>query len=481
MSGGPCRGGARPGTTGELMYVIVAGCGRVGSRIAEYLSYDRHDVVVIDSDPRSFRRLGKTFNGITLEGLSFDEEVLLEAGIEKADAFTAVTNKDNTNLMASEIARSIFKVPLVLSRLYNPGQEHTYFRLGLDYVCGTTLITERILERMFQSEESVVQQDRPDLGIQIIEFGVGTEAEGKPAGSLNYGVSSKLLLLARETQQIPFDDLTPLRSGDRVVMLLRREGWKTVSDCLGPGVDSTSCRMYTIPDELAAEATAPSVPERACVVVGGCSMVGANLAYRLSMEEHAVVIVDEDPSLFRRLPEKYTGEFLEGVIYDQETLIAAGIEQADAFVSVTKKDNKNLMAAEVARHIFEVPHVMARMFNPDKELTYQALQMPYVCGTTAIAQVMLERLLDPAIRVKAACLYNKFNLVEFQCPTAWDGRTIGRAVEDISLTFAYVVRRTSAYVPEDSFVLRKGDLISVLVTTRRLPRLERSLRKMKKG
>lgn len=462
------------------MYVIVAGCGRVGSRLAEYLSFERHDVVVIDKDAGSFRRLGGTFNGITLEGMAFDEDVLGEAGAAQADAFAAVTNEDNANLMASQVARVVFKVPSILSRLYNPEKELTYFKLEVDYVCGTTLITERIHKRLFESEDSVVQQDRADLGIQVVELSVGGEADGKPAGSLDYGVSSKLLMMMRDNKRVLFDEGTPLVSGDRVVMLLRREGWNTVMECLGPGADSAACRMYTIPGELAAEAEAAVSNEGGKVIIGGCSMVGAHLAYVLSMEGYRVTIIDEDPALFKRLPPGYTGEFLEGVVYDEETLVAAGVEQADAFVSVTKKDNKNLMAAEVARHVFGVPHVMARLFNPDKEPTYQALRMPFVCGTTLLAQVMLERLLNPVVSVKASCLYNRYNLVDFESPASWDGKTVRRAVESSGVTFAYVVRRSTAHVPDDNFVLRSGDLVSALVTTKRLGRLEKSLRKITK-
>jgi Trk K+ transport system NAD-binding subunit len=459
------------------MHVIVAGCGRVGSRLAEYLSFERHDVVVIDKESASFRRLGGTFNGITLEGMAFDEEVLREAGAEHADAFAAVTNEDNTNLMAAEVAKVVFDVPSVLSRLYNPEKELTYFKLDVDYVCGTTLITQRIHEQLFQSENSVVQQDRADLGIQVVELSVGDEAAGKPAGSLNYGVSSKLLMLTRENKRLHFDEATPLDSGDRVVMLLRREGRSTVTECLGSGVDSAACRMYTIPDELAAAAAAASPAEGVKVIVGGCSMVGAHLAYILSMEGHDVTIIDEDPALFKRLPPGYTGEFVEGVIYDEEALLTAGVEQAGAFVAVTKKDNKNLMAAEVARHIFGVPHVMARLFNPDKEPTYQALRMPFVSGTTVLAQVLLERLLNPVISVKAACLFNKYNLVEFESPASWDGKTVRWAVDASGVTFAYIVRRSSAYMPDDNLVLRSGDTICALVTTKRLTRLEKSLSK----
>jgi trk system potassium uptake protein TrkA len=130
------------------MNVVVVGCGRVGSQLATLLSIDGHNVTVIDKDSGSFRRLGTTFNGVTIKGLGFDEDILEEAGIRECDAFAAVTNLDNTNLMAAEVARKIFGVKHVVARLYNPQRERTYQQLDLDYVCGTTLVAEKLLDKL---------------------------------------------------------------------------------------------------------------------------------------------------------------------------------------------------------------------------------------------------------------------------------------------------------------------------------------------
>ncbi len=130
------------------MNVIVVGCGRVGSQLATLLSIEGNNVTVIDKDQDSFRRLGTSFNGVTMKGLGFDEEILIEAGIEETDVFAAVTNLDNTNLMAAEVARKIFHVPHVVARLYNPQRERTYQQLDLDYVCGTTLVAESLLDKI---------------------------------------------------------------------------------------------------------------------------------------------------------------------------------------------------------------------------------------------------------------------------------------------------------------------------------------------
>lgn len=123
------------------MNVIIMGCGRVGARLAALLELDGHDVSIIDSDPGAFERLPDNFSGQTVLGTGIDVDVLKSAGIAKADAFAAVTNYDNTNIMACEVAREIFGVQKVLARIYDPGRESFYHQLGLETVCPTTLIS----------------------------------------------------------------------------------------------------------------------------------------------------------------------------------------------------------------------------------------------------------------------------------------------------------------------------------------------------
>lgn len=461
------------------MYVIIAGCGRVGARLATSLTYEKNDVVVIDRQPSAFNRLGSAFNGITLEGVAFDETLLAEAGIHQADIFVSVTDHDNTNLMASEVASSIYRVPKVISRLYDPARELTYFKMGIDYVCGTTLMTDRIHARLFQGEHISVQQDRLDLGLQVVEFRVSGSAAGHSAGELNYGVSSHLLSLVRENREIRFSDETPLEPGDHLLVTLRKEGWRAVQECLG--VDRAECPAELMPMRELTDSLDHREPEHGKIIVGGCSLVGAHLSYLFAMEGFDVTIVDEDPAKFKRLPRTYTGRTVEGVIYDEETLMEAGVHEATAFVAVTKFDNKNLMAAEVARHVFGVPYVLGRLFNPDKEGTYQALKMPYVCGTRLIAQTLQERMLTPLVTVRTSCCYNKFDLVEFNCPRAWDGKTVRQVHDDSGLGMAYICRRATGYLPENNFVLREGDGIAALATEKRRQRLERLLMKDKRG
>jgi trk system potassium uptake protein TrkA len=119
--------------------VVVLGCGRVGSRLALQMDAAGHDVTIIDRNQDAFTRLGPDYGGQMVLGTGIDEDVLRKAGIEQADAFVAVTNGDNTNAMAGQIAQLVFRVPHVVARLYDPVREETYKTLGLAVVSPTNI------------------------------------------------------------------------------------------------------------------------------------------------------------------------------------------------------------------------------------------------------------------------------------------------------------------------------------------------------
>jgi len=204
------------------MNVIVVGCGRVGSQLSTLLSVEGHNVVVIDKDPESFKRLGSIFNGVTIKGLGFDEEVLEEAGIREADAFAAVTNLDNTNLMAAEVARKIFDVPLAVARLYNPVRERTYQQLGLDYVCGTTLVAEVLLEKLMSGHGGHLAS----VGdVEVIQFKTGNAVEGKRVQDIEIPRRFRIAIVSRgDTMFVPEPDAV-LHAGDVLMASVKEEAY----------------------------------------------------------------------------------------------------------------------------------------------------------------------------------------------------------------------------------------------------------------
>ena len=165
------------------MYVIIVGCGRVGAELAKLLSGEGHDVVIIDKSRDSFSRLGDTFNGLTMAGNGFDLALLKQVGIEKADAFCAVTNGDNTNLISAQVAKKIFRVPKVFARVYDPQRAHIYAALGLDIISGTMLFSAMLRDKIIESRFSSYLIESKDLG--VIEIEVKNSLVGKTIQDIN--------------------------------------------------------------------------------------------------------------------------------------------------------------------------------------------------------------------------------------------------------------------------------------------------------
>jgi trk system potassium uptake protein len=135
------------------MYVVIMGCGRVGARLANLLVGAGHEVMVIDVTESALSRLGSEFGGQTMVGDGIDMDDLQKAGLERADAFAAVTQGDNRNIMASQIAKHIFNVPRVVTRIYDPIRTDTYRTLGLDAI-SPTVIGANVFYTTLTGEES---------------------------------------------------------------------------------------------------------------------------------------------------------------------------------------------------------------------------------------------------------------------------------------------------------------------------------------
>ncbi len=127
------------------MRVVIMGCGRVGAQLAVMLERRGHEVTILDINPNAFERLPRDFKGRKLVGNGIDQEVLRRAGIERADAFVACTQGDNRNVMAAQVAKHIFNVPRVVSRIYDPIREEIYRMLGLRTISPTKVGAELLM------------------------------------------------------------------------------------------------------------------------------------------------------------------------------------------------------------------------------------------------------------------------------------------------------------------------------------------------
>lgn len=150
------------------MYIVIIGCGRLGSGLAIELSNDGHDVVIVDKYAENLARLRSGFNGIKIKGVEIDNDTLMEAGIDKADIFLALTPADNINIMASQIAKDIFKVPRVIARIIDPSREFVYRKLGLQTISPTELGINIIRNNIIDKNSNTLLILNSDVSIEEI-------------------------------------------------------------------------------------------------------------------------------------------------------------------------------------------------------------------------------------------------------------------------------------------------------------------------
>ncbi len=195
------------------MRVIIVGCGRVGANLANALSAERHNVVVIDRNPLSFGRLSREFNGQMLTGVGFDREILQKADIEGANALAATTNSDNVNIVVAVTAKETFKVPRVVARIYDPEAAEIYRREGIPTVT-PTLLAANTMKAMIAHPQLVILSALGSGEVKFLEAEVTKPLVGRTAQELIIPGESMVHAMVRRGQaMIPRAD-TRLEAGD---------------------------------------------------------------------------------------------------------------------------------------------------------------------------------------------------------------------------------------------------------------------------
>lgn len=195
----------------------------------------------------------------------------------------------------------------------------------------------------------------------------------------------------------------------------------------------------------------------------GCGRVGAELAQTLEQQGHTVAVVDQDPTAFRRLGSGFGGRRVTGVGFDQDTLREAGIEEAGAFAAVSSGDNSNIIAARVAREMFDIEHVAARIYDPRRAEVYQRLGIPTVATVRWTADQMLRRLLPSGAEPLWRDPSGAVQLAEVHASPKWVGERVSRLQEDAGVRVAFLTRLGEAMLPTSQTVLQEGDLVHVMM------------------
>ena len=166
------------------VHIVIMGCGRVGAALAQRLAPLEHTMAVIDQDALAFRRLGDDFPGRTVQGVGFDRDTLVEAGVEQAGAFAAVSSGDNSNIIAARVARETFGVQRVVARIYDPKRAEVYERLGIPTVATVSWATDQVVRRLFPSDTPHDWID-PSAKVCLLERTLPAKAVGRKLGELN--------------------------------------------------------------------------------------------------------------------------------------------------------------------------------------------------------------------------------------------------------------------------------------------------------
>ena len=208
------------------MHIVIMGCGRVGSTLAQNLESRGHSVAVIDQNPDAFRRLGADFSGLTVTGIGFDREVLVEAGIERAQAFAAVSSGDNSNIISARLARETFAVDRVVARIYDSKRAEVYERLGIPTVATVRWTADRMMRYLVP--EGVVELWRdPTSTVSIIEVPVHAGWISRPLKEFEEATGARTAYIMRFGIGTLPTPSTLLQDGDQVFML-------ATDDMVGP-------------------------------------------------------------------------------------------------------------------------------------------------------------------------------------------------------------------------------------------------------
>ncbi len=211
------------------------------------------------------------------------------------------------------------------------------------------------------------------------------------------------------------------------------------------------------------------------IIIMGCGRVGERVARLLSNEGHEVVVVDYDQHALDRLEAKFKGTKIKGVGFDRETLIKAGIEHADAFVTTSSSDNANIVAARIARNVFHVPRVIARLYDPRRAEIYRRLGLVTISSTDWGAERIHELLTHADLNAVMTFGNGEVSLAALEAPPRLVGRAVNHLAVPGEISVVSITREGRAFIPHLGTQFREGDVIHLAVLGSAMERLEEML------
>ena len=216
------------------MHIVIMGCGRVGSTLAHILEDRENSVSVIDRDPDAFRRLRSSFKGDKVTGIGFDRAVLTQAGIERADAFAAVSSGDNSNIIAARVARETFGVGRVAARIYDPRRAEVYERLGIPTVATVRWTADQMLRKLLPEGGEPLWRD-PTGKIVLAEVAFSAGWIGEQVKAMEASTMTRIAFLDRLGQAFVPEPGTVLQEGDVLHVVAREDDLDRIAAAFARG------------------------------------------------------------------------------------------------------------------------------------------------------------------------------------------------------------------------------------------------------
>lgn len=207
----------------------------------------------------------------------------------------------------------------------------------------------------------------------------------------------------------------------------------------------------------------------------GCGRVGAMLASQLDEAGHSVAVIDINADAFRRLDADFSGRRVTGPGFDRDALLQAGIEDAYAFAAVSSGDNSNIIAARVAREVFGVKQVVARIYDPHRAEVFQRLGITTVATVRWTADQVLRRMLPSGSTTDYVDTSGRIAMAAVDAPDMWVGQPLERLVNERNVRVAFLTRLGKAMMPTEDSVIQEGDIVHFIAPVDDVPVVERSL------
>ncbi|MGY2875149.1 Trk K+ transport system NAD-binding subunit [Marmoricola sp. URHA0025 HA25] len=421
------------------MHVVIMGCGRVGSTLARSLEDRNHTVSIIDSNPDAFRRLGPSFNGIKVTGYGFDQKVLTDAGIERADAFAAVSSGDNSNIIAARVARETFGIEQVVARIYDPGRAEVYQRLGITTVATVKWTADQVLRpapaggRRARLPRSVRDDPaRPDPRTRLLDRPPHRAVPG--------------------TVALPDRVDRPARRGNAAAARLGDPGGRPA-----PRRHARGERDARLQDHRARARGGLSSMR---VAIAGAGAVGRSIARELITNGHQVLLIDKEPGAIKpeRVPD---AEWLLADSCELSSLEEARLEHCDVVIAATGDDKANLVTSLLAKTEFGVPRTVGRVNHPNNEWLFtEAWGVDVNVSTPRIMSALVEEAVTVGDLVRLFTFrQGNANLVEMTLPAGspYVGKPSGLIPFPENVALVTILRDGQVYTPDPQQPVEAGD------------------------